>query len=94
MTTIGPTPIIPNIILTVLIWAGAVIGGINITTINIGVTINQVIITKNTTMAINVAINVAVTGTTAETIIGRVTMNANGGDKLIVRTGGQMDRAN
>ena len=100
MTTIGPTPIIiPNIILTVLIWDGAVTRGINtaiMITISIGVTITigQVIITKTPTMAITETINVVATVNTIETIIGRATMDANCDDKLIIGTGRQMGRAN
>ncbi len=95
MTTIGPTPItIPDIIQTVLIWDGAVIGGITTLTISIGATISRVIITKTTPMAINEAINVTDMVSTIETIIGGVTMDANGDDKLIVRTGGKVGRVN
>ena len=53
---------------------------------------SQVIITKATTMAINEAINGVATVDTIETIIARVAMDANGGDELIVRTGGPMGR--
>lgn len=97
ITTISPTPIIiPNIILTVPIWDGAVTRDINITTIiiSIGVTIDQVIITKATLMAINETINVVATVNTMEAINGRVTMDANGDDKLIVRTGRKVGRVN
>jgi len=96
MTTIDPTPIIIlDIILIVLIWDGAVIGDINIiTSISIGVTIDQVIIIKTTLMAINEAINVTATVSTIETIIAGVTMDTNGDDKLIIRTGGKVGRAN
>ncbi|MEE8207105.1 MAG: hypothetical protein V3T82_09160 [Nitrospinaceae bacterium] len=95
MTTIDPTPIIiPDIILNVPIWDGAVIGGITTLTISIGATISRVIITKTTPMAINGAINVTAMVSTIETIIGGVTMDANGDDKLIVRTGGKVGRAN
>ena len=95
MTTIDPTPIIiPDIILIVPIWDGAVIGGITTITISIGATISRVIITKTTPMAINGAINVTAMVNTIETIIGGVTMYANGDDKLIVRTGGKVGRAN
>lgn len=97
ITTISTTPIvIPNIILTVPIWDGAVTRDINITTIiiSIGVTIDQVIITKATLMAINETINVVATVNTMEAINGRVTMDANGDDKLIVRTGRKVGRVN
>ncbi len=95
MTTIDPTPIIiPDIILNVPIWDGAVIGGITTITISMGATISRVIITKTTPMAINGAINVTAMVSTIEIIIGGVTMDANGDDNLIVRTGGKVGRAN
>jgi hypothetical protein len=98
LTTIGPTLIIPDIILIVLIGDGAVIGDIIITVtttiISMGVIIDQVIITKTTTMAINAAINVEAMVNTMETVIGRVTMDPACDDKLIARTGGQMGSEN
>jgi hypothetical protein len=90
MITIGPTPIILDIILIVPIWDGAVIGGINSTpiTISIGVIIDQVIITRSTIMAINEAINGIVMVNTVGTVNDRVTTHANGDGKLIIMTDG------
>ncbi len=97
MPPISPTPIIiPDIILIVPIWDGAVTRGINITTttITIGGTIDQVIIIKDTPMAINGTTSVTITENTIETITGVATRDANCDDKLIVRTGGKVGRAN
>lgn len=102
ITTIGltpiiqdttPTSIIPDIILIGPTWDGVAIQGINnaTITISIGVTI-EVIIRKTTIMAINEAINGVAMVDTIETIIARIAMDANGGDELIVRTGGPMGR--
>jgi hypothetical protein len=79
-----------SIILTVLIWDGAVTGDINTTTIAIstGVNIDQVIIPRSTIMAINEAINGIAMVNTVGTAIGRATMGANGDGKLIIMTGG------
>ncbi len=92
MTTIGPTPTItPDIIQIVLIWDGAVITGIDIITIrSIGVSIDQGIITKATIIIIGEAIDVGTTVTTEESIINRVTIEANGGVSSIVWAGEQM----
>jgi hypothetical protein len=89
MHPIGPTPIIiQDIILTVLISDGAVIAGITTTRIiSIGATNEQVIIIKNTIMVINEAINGIATVNTVVTIVGKVIIHANGGDKLIARRG-------
>jgi len=91
LTTIDPTLILPDIILTVLIWDGVVTRGINIapiTIISIGATIDQVIIARNTIMAISEAINGIAMVNTIENIVGKVTMHNNGGDKLAARIGG------
>jgi hypothetical protein len=89
MHPIGPTPIIiQDIILTVLISDGAVIAGITIINHSIGATKDQVIIARTTIMAINEAINGIATVNTVVTIVGKVTIHANGGDKLIARRGG------
>jgi len=94
ITTISRIPIIPDIIRAVLIWDGAVIQGtIIITSIGIGTTIDQVIIT-NTIMAIDEDINRVAMVDTIGTITGRATVEANGFDKLNARNGGQMGRVN
>ena len=87
-----PYPTItPDIIQIVLIWDGAVITDIDIITIrSIGVSIDQGIITKATIIIIGEAINVGTTVTTEESIINRVTIDANGGVSSIVWTGEQM----
>lgn len=85
ITTIRPTThiIIPDTTPAALIYDGAVIE--DITTTIIGVTIDQVVITKTTSTAINEAINVAATVNTIEITIGMVTMDADCDGKLIVR---------
>jgi len=89
MPPIGLTPIIiQDIILTVLISDGAVIGGITIINHSIGATKDQVIIARTTIMDINEAINGIATVNTVVTIVGKVIIHANGGDKLIARRGG------
>jgi hypothetical protein len=89
MPPIGLTPIIiQDIIPTVLISEGAVIEGTTLINHSIGATKGQVIIVRTTTTAINEAINGIAIVTTVETIIGKVTMHNNGGDKLTARIGG------
>ncbi len=96
ITTIGPTPIIliPDTIRIVLIWDGADIGGITAITTIIGVSIGQATTTKAVPIAINANIIVVTTVKTVETIVDIITMDANGGDKSIVRTGGSIGRMN
>jgi hypothetical protein len=83
--TTNPTPIIiQDIIATVLISDGAVIEGITVITIIIGVTIDPVIITKTTPITITEAIKREVaTIIIMETINGKGTMNVNGDVELI-----------
>jgi hypothetical protein len=81
ITIIGPTPttIIQGIIPIALISVGEVIRDINIiTTISIGITTGQDIMTRDTIMAIEEAINVVTTATVIGNTIRGIMIDVNG----------------
>lgn len=90
MTTIVPIPIITlDIIPTVLISGGVDTGGT--ITINIGVSIGQVVITKAMTIGTDETTNVTIMVNIIETTIDVVTMDTNGDARLIAMAVGQGD---
>lgn len=88
-------PITPDIIQTDLIWDGAVIEDINITTIttNIGDITNQISI-KTTSMIIDEDINMAAITNNEKIAIVIITMIAIGGDKPVYKISSQSNKTN